>query len=232
MKSAGGSFGAPKATGGRDRGKASNGNATSNRNATRALAREVSGVTACRMERTRGTISKRGRRIHPQDQRLFLARIRPAMLSAAFEIKAVACLEAVGFTPVETNFQASAQDVQKFLALVRVGFAASGGRRNAEEVGLHHRLSPSEQLHTDAGACLENFSVRWPDAARIRFRRIEEREDVHAVEAGEPAQRCDRCAHLAAFECAQKSHRHFGSLRDARERITALDSQTAQARPD
>ena len=66
------------------------------------------------------------RRIDPQNQRFFLSRILPAMRVVAFKIETVAFLQEMPFAIGQRNFQRAFQNVQEFLAVVRIRFAAAG----------------------------------------------------------------------------------------------------------
>src|SRR5437763_7405522 len=86
------------------------------------------------------------------------------MWHCALEIKTVTGFQSELFI-TEKNLQLAFQDVQKFLAHMRVRFAAAGIRGDSKEMRLHYSVTPSQQLHTDAGAGFKNF-------ASIRFHQI------------------------------------------------------------
>src|SRR5579862_2909076 len=140
---------------------------------SRAYKKEESASTARRalaMRAVRFNVSfpplKSGRRVDPQKPSFVLAWILPAMRRHAFEIEAVAGAE-FETVSVERNFQVSAQDVNKFLALVRVGLAAARLRRNAKQVRLHDGIAPGEQFHAHPTPGLQNFALRGADQVRV-----------------------------------------------------------------
>src|SRR6266849_9840723 len=129
---------------------------------------------------------------------------------------------------VEPDFKVSAKDVQEFLAFVRVGFAAAAAGFDAEKMGLHHRVSPGEQLHAHVRRGLQNFSLMRAHEARIITGGFEERKDVRAIEAGDAAQRGNRGAHLAALEGAEKTDGDTGGASHLSQRKAAARAQAAE----
>src|SRR5258708_10720863 len=132
---------------------------------------------------------------------------------------------------VEPDFKVSAKDVQEFLAFVRVGFAAAAAGFDAEKMGLHHRVSPGEQLHAHVRRGLQNFSLMRAHEARIIAGGFEEGKNIGAVEAGDAAQRGDGGAHLAALEGAEKTDGDASGASDLSEREAAARSQAAETLP-
>jgi len=61
------------------------------------------------------------------------------MLVAAFEIKAISFFQPLSFSTVKNDFEGAADDIQKFLPIMSVGFSAAGRGSNAKQVRLHHR---------------------------------------------------------------------------------------------
>lgn len=112
---------------------------------------------------------------------------------------------------------------------MRVAFAASGRRRDTEQVRFHHRVTPRKQFHADSGAGFEDLALLRTDAAGIRLRRIEEREDVLFVEAGEAAERGNGGAHVAALEGAEEADGDTSGFCHASERVAAGEAQAPQA---
>src|SRR6267143_2199437 len=96
--------------------------------------------------------------------------------------------------------------MQKFFALVRIGFAAATARFDAEEMRFHRRIAPGEQFHANIRGSFQDFSLVGPDEPRIFTGGFEKRKDVRVIKAGDATERGDRRAHLAAFESAEKSH--------------------------
>ena len=64
------------------------------------------------------------------------------------------------FATSQPNLKSAAKDVQEFLALVGVGFAATAAGFHAEKMRLHGGIAPSEEFHAHAGIGLQNFSLR------------------------------------------------------------------------
>src|SRR5580704_2972443 len=124
---------------------------------------------------------ERGRRIHPQDAGFPFPRVHPAVPCAALEVEAVAFFQAVSFAAVQLDLDRSLENVEKLLALVCIGLAAACRWRDAEKVWFHGRLAPREKLHAHAGARLQHFPLGGPDAAGIRLRGVEERQNIQAV---------------------------------------------------
>src|SRR6267142_6964727 len=91
----------------------------------------------------KGKELKGGRRVDPQQPRFSFAGVAPAMRGGALEVQTVAGLETVVFVSVEPDFEFTAKDVQKLLALVRVRFSAAAAGLDAEEVRLHGGIAPS-----------------------------------------------------------------------------------------
>ncbi len=151
------------------------------------------------------------------------------MWSRAFEIEAVAGFQAVVLLAVQPDFKITTQDVQKFFALVRIGFAAAAARFYAEEMRLHRRIAPGEQFHANVRCRLQDFSLRWANEPGMFPGSFEKREDVGAIEAGNAAERGNRRAHLAPLEAAEKSYRYAGGSRDLREGESPADSQAPEA---
>src|SRR5258707_13499492 len=89
---------------------------------------------------------KRGRSIDPKQPRLRAAGIPPAMRRGAFEVKAVAGLQAIVLAVTQPDFKRAAEDVEDFLAFVRVGFAAAPTGLHTKQIELHAGLSPSQEV--------------------------------------------------------------------------------------
>src|SRR5271170_2476464 len=85
------------------------------------------------------------------------------MRCGALEIEAVAGLEAVMTLLVQPDFEFTAQDMEKFLAFMGIGFAAAAAGFDAEEVRFHGGVAPGKQLHADGGAGLEDFALGRTD---------------------------------------------------------------------
>src|SRR5712664_1584195 len=129
---------------------------------------------------------------------------------------------------VEPDFKVSAKDVQEFLAFVRVGFATAAAGFDAEKMGLHHRVSPGEQLHAHVRRGLQNFSLVRTHEARIIAGGLEEGKNVGPVKAGDAAQGGDGGAHLAALEGAEKTDGDASGASDLSEREAAAGPQAAE----
>src|SRR5215469_6882344 len=117
--------------------------------------------------------SKCRRRIDPQHPGFLAPGILPTMRRRAFKIQAVTGLQPVVFAFVQPDFKITAKHVQKFLTFVRVGLPATTAGLDAEEVGLHRRVSPGQQFHADIRRGFQNFSFRRADQARIVPRGLE-----------------------------------------------------------
>src|SRR5215831_8373509 len=102
--------------------------------------------------------SKCRRCIDPQHPRFLAPGILPTMRGRAFKIQAVAGLQPVVFAFVQPDFKITAKHVEKFLPFVRVGLPATATGLDAEQVGLHRRVSPGQQFHADVRRGFENLS--------------------------------------------------------------------------
>jgi len=151
------------------------------------------------------------------------------MRSGAFEIEAVAGFQKIMFLAVQPNFKIAAKDMQEFLSLMRIGFAAAPARFDAEKMRFHSRIAPGKQFHADIRSGLQDFSLAGTNEPRVFPGSFEKRKNVCAIEAGDAAERGDRGAHLAAFEAAEKSHGHAGRSGYLRERESAPRSQAPEA---
>src|SRR5260370_30793079 len=132
---------------------------------------------------------------------------------------------------VEPDFKVSAKDVEKFVAVVRVGCAAAAAGFDAEKIGLHHRVSTGEQLHAHVRRGLQNFSLVRTHEARIIAGGLEEGKNVGAVKAGDAAQGGDGGAHLAALEGAEKTDGDSRGASHLSQRKAAAGPQAAETLP-
>src|SRR5438067_4974716 len=175
--------------------------------------------------------SERRRSVYPQNPSLAATGILPAMGRRTFEIKTIAGPEPV-FLPIERNLQLAPQNVEKFLALVRVRFAAAGLGSDAEQMWLHNRIAPREQFHAHARPSFQNFAAVRTYQAAVRFRRIEEIKNLGFVKARQFAKRPDGGTHLRTLDCTQKSQRDAYRFGYFCERQPALCAQLAEANAD
>ena len=150
------------------------------------------------------------------------------MRSRAFEIETVAGFQAVVLLAVQPDFKFAAKDVQKFFALVRIGFAAAAARFDAEEMWFHHRIAPGEQFHANIRGGFQDFSLVGPDEPRVFTGGFEKRKDVRAIKAGDATERGDRRAHLAPLEAAEESHGYPSGSSNLREREPAPRSKAPE----
>src|SRR5581483_7325188 len=153
---------------------------------------------------------KTWRRVNPEQPCFRFSRISPAMRRGAFEIEAVARLQAMMFVVVQPDFKFAAQDVEKFFAFVGIGLAAAAARLDAEEMRLHRGVAPGEEFHAHAFGGFENLTLRGMDDAGVFLGGLEERKDVGAVVAGDAAKRGDGGTHLAALERTEESYGEAG----------------------
>src|SRR5208283_1444910 len=103
--------------------------------------------------------SESRRRIYPDYPGFGAPRVLPTVGRGTLKIEAVAGFENVMFLLVQPDFEFTAQDVEKLLALMSVGFAAAPAGFDAEEVRLHGGVAPGEEFHADAGRGFEDFAV-------------------------------------------------------------------------
>src|SRR5260221_13125051 len=94
---------------------------------------------------------KRGRSIDPKQPRLRAAGIPPAMRRGAFEVQAVAGLQAIVLAGTKPEFKRAAEDGKEFFAFVSVGFAAGPAGFHTKKMRLHCRFAPGQEFHADAG---------------------------------------------------------------------------------
>src|SRR6266478_3403691 len=173
--------------------------------------------------------SKRRRSIDPEQPRFRAAGIAPAMRRGAFEIEAVAGLQAIVFALPQPDFKRATQDVEKFLAFVRVGFAAAPAGLDAEKMRLHGGVAPSQEFHAHASVGFQNFSLLGTHQAGVFSGGFEERKNIGAIETRDAPKSSDRRAHLAAFERAEKTDGDSSSASHLREGKSAARAQAAKA---
>src|SRR5260221_12424596 len=172
---------------------------------------------------------KRGRSIDPKQPRLRAAGIAPAMRRGAFEVKAVAGLQAIVLAITKPDFKRAAKDVKEFFAFVRVGFAAAPAGFHTKKMRLHGRISPRQEFHAHAGVGLQNFSLRGPHEAGILTPSFEQRKNIGAIEARDAAEGGHGRAHLAALKRAEKADGDARGASHLREREPAARTQAAKA---
>src|SRR6266852_8063991 len=101
-----------------------------------------------------------GRGIYPEHQGLRSPRIFPAMRRGTLEIQAVAGLQPVVLGFAQPDLEFTAQNVQKFLALVGVRFAAPPAGLYSEEMRLHRRVAPCQKFHPYARRSFQHLALR------------------------------------------------------------------------
>src|ERR1700676_1203001 len=109
------------------------------------------------------------------------------MRRGALKIKTVACLEAIFFI-LHRDRQCTAQYIKELFAFMGVRIAAARAWGHAKQMRLHHCVSPSQQLHANSRASLQNLSLRWLHLPAARSRCIEEIQDVRFVKSCKLAQ--------------------------------------------
>src|SRR6266568_6544703 len=174
---------------------------------------------------------KSRRRVHPQDPGLGASWIIPGVGHCALEIKTVAGLEAVFFSP-EKNLQLALEHKKKLFTDVSVGFATARVWSNAEKMRLHDRISPGQQLHADSRASFQDFACIRPHQMFVGFRGVVKIENVGFVIARQFAQSADRRTHLRPLESTEESNRDAGGLRNSSERCALLQAQLTQPSTD
>src|SRR5260221_4618130 len=110
---------------------------------------------------------KRGRSIDPKQPRLRAAGIPPAMRRGAFEVKAVAGLQAIVLAVTQPDFKRAAEDVKEFLAFVRVGFAAAPTWFHTKKMRLHAGISPRNEFPAYVGVGCQKLPLRWTHCAGV-----------------------------------------------------------------
>src|ERR1700757_4440000 len=90
------------------------------------IIKTVKTLASCRTPK-----SKRGWRVYPQNPGFGTPWISPAMWSLVLEIKAIPGFQPIVPFIVEPNLKLAAQNVEKFLTFVSVGFAAAAAGLNA-----------------------------------------------------------------------------------------------------
>src|ERR1700724_4195858 len=160
---------------------------------------------------------KRGRSIDPKQPGLGTAGIAPAMRRGAFEVKAVAGLQAIVLAVTQPDFKRAAEDVEEFFAFVGVGFAAATAGFHTKKMRLHGGISPRQEFHANAGIRLQNFSLRRTHEAGILACSFEQRKNIGAIEARDATEGGHRRAHLAALERAEKTDGAAGAASHLRE---------------
>jgi hypothetical protein len=147
----------------------------------------------------------------------------------ALEIETIAGAETMVFMSAEPDFKFAAENVEKFLAFVRVGFAGAATGLDAKEMRLHDSVAPGKKLHANPFFGFEDLAIGGTDAARIVLGRFEEGKNIGAVIASDAAKSSDGSTHLATFERAEKADRDAGGTSNLRERETATLAKAAKA---
>ena len=150
------------------------------------------------------------------------------MRGGAFEIETVTGLELVVLVVADPDFKCAANHVEKFLAFVRVRFAAAAARLDAEEMGLHDFVAPGEQFHANALCGFKDAAFLRRNETGIFLRRVEKRKKVSAVVPRDARERGDGSAHLAAFERTEKTDGDAGGAGDLHKRKIAALAETAK----
>jgi len=118
--------------------------------------------------------------------------------------------------------------VQELFAFVSIRFAAAAAGFDAKKMRLHCGVAPSQQLHTDRGAGLKDFTLRRTNKGLGVPVRFEHGKDIRFVEARDAAEGGDRGAHLAALERAEKTDRDTRGSGDLSQRESAPSAQTPE----
>ena len=129
---------------------------------------------------------------------------------------------------VQPDFEFTAQDVQKLLAFMSIGFAAAAAGFDTKQMRLHCGVAPCQQLHTDGGAGLKDFTLGRTNKGLGVPVRLEHGKDIGLVEARNAAQGCDRRAHLTALERTEKADRDACGAGHLGQRKTATRTQAAE----
>jgi hypothetical protein len=169
-----------------------------------------------------------GRSIDPEQPGFGTAGIFPAVGGRAFEVEAVAGTQAVVALMLEPDFEFAPQDVEKFLAFVRVRFSAASARFHSEEMWLHSSVTPGEKFHAYFGIGLEDFAFVGTHERGSVAVGIKERNDIGFVKARDAAQRGDGRTHLAALKGAKKTDGDACGTGHLCEGKSALHTQTAE----
>ncbi len=130
---------------------------------------------------------------------------------------------------MQPDFEFAAQDVEKFFALVRVGFTAGAAGLDAEEVWLHGGVAPGEKFHTDLGTGFEDLTLGGANKVLSVAVGFKHGEDIGFVKTRDALKRGNGGTHLAALEGAQKTDGNLCGAGDLSERQAAFDAQTAEA---
>src|ERR1039458_5007429 len=104
------------------------------------------------------------------------------MRCGALEIKAVPGLEPVFFLP-QRDHQFPTQHIEKLLTLMRIRIAAARLRRYSKQMRLHNGVSPSQQLHANPGAGLQNLSLRRTHLPAARSRGVKKIQYVGLIKS-------------------------------------------------
>jgi len=127
------------------------------------------------------------------------------------------------------DFKFAANDVEKFLAFVGVGFTAAAAGLDAKQMRLHRFVAPGEQFHANALCGFENAAFGRGNEAGIALGVVEKREKVRAVVARDTRERRDGGAHLAALKRAEETDRHVGGFCDLDEREVPFLAESTES---
>jgi hypothetical protein len=168
------------------------------------------------------------RSVDPEQPGFGPSGIFPAVWRGTFEIETITGPKPIVSLMLQPYFKLAAKHVKKFLALVRIGFAAAAARLDAEEMRLHGSVAPREKLHTHFRVGFENFAVRGTNERGGVAVGIDQRDDVGFVETRDAAQRGDRGTHLAALERAEKADGNISGASNLGEGKATLHAKATE----
>ncbi len=123
---------------------------------------------------SRASKLERWRSVYPENGRLLVRRVKPAMAAVALEPETVALLEQVTFDLIKPDFQRAFEHEKKVFALVHVRAIASGSWWNPNQHGFEHLRACRKQFHADAGLRFQALAIPWLDhTVGLRWQVIE-----------------------------------------------------------
>jgi len=132
---------------------------------------------------------------------------------------------------IQPDFEITAQHVKKLFAFMGIRFPTAPAGFDAEKVGLHGRIAPSQKLHANAGRGFKDFALLGANEALGLTVGFKERKNTGLVEAGDSAERCYGGVHLTTLERAEEADGDTGGAGDLSERKATARAQTAKPLP-
>ena len=157
--------------------------------------------------------SECGWSIDPQNGRLLVCRVKPAVAPVALEPEAVTLLQQVTFDFIKPDFERAFKHVEEVFPLVHVRAVAAGSGWNSNQHGFEHLRAGRKQFHANAGFCFQAFAVARPKYSIRLNRQIIKLQYRGAVGRRQPVNGGDRRVRTRQFDGAEKPCGNVGLSR-------------------